>query len=1139
MENTENKKHREFKLTTASLDNRTTVLLMAVILAIMGITSYKNLPKESFPEVKIPQVFVKTVYPGNPPIDMENLITRPLEKEIHTVTGIKVLSSTSTQDNSDIIIEFNSDVDISDALQDVKDAVDQAKSELPDDLQMDPFVLELDMSEFPILNINLYGDFGIDEIKEYAEQLEDDIEGIPEISKVEIKGLNDREILLNVDPDKMVSYNLGFGDIENAINYENANVSGGDLIVDGTSRSVRTVSEFKTIEEMNNLIVKHEDGDIVYLKDVLVDHKVVDGYADPLSFARLNNKSVVSLQVIKKSGENLLSASDQIMEILADARANNTIPENLHYTVSNDQSENVRSQVSNLENSIYLGVIFVVTVLFFFLGTRNALLVGAAIPMSMLISFAIIGVLGYTINMMILFGLVLALGMLVDNAIVVVENVHRFVSKGYNLYDAIKFAVGEIAWPIIASTATTLAAFLPLAFWPGMMGSFMKLLPITLIIVLTSSLFVALIIIPVFIQTFIKIEKDEKTLKLKNVLILTGIFAAFLGLGYLTGLVWIAHLMMLVIVVTLLNHFFFHRIGILFQTKVLLWIENIYLKVLSWAVEKWRPRIILILSFVLMIVTIGFYFMSDPEIEFFPGNEPQFVNAKVELPVGTDVKATDAFMKEFEADVYTALGADSIYVESILSTVGKGAIGENEFALGNTPQKGITTVTFIDYEDRGDFSTVDKMKEMGDKLIGRYPGAVISVEKNVMGPPVGKPINIEVIGSDFNELMKVSDSVMMFLENQNIAGVEGLKLDIDVGKPELMIEIDREKARRFGLSSLQIASTIRTSLFGKEVSDFKEGEEKYPIRLRYSEKSRKDISSLMNHTITFRNNMGKLLSIPISAVADVNYSSTYGMVKRKDMDRVVTIYSNVLEGYNATEINAQLKVLMEGYSLADGYQYKFTGEQEEMAEAMSFLAKAMLIALGVIVLILVTQFNSGGKPLIIMASVLFSTIGVFGGLATFQMPFVVIMSGIGIISLAGIVVNNAIVLIDYIDLLKTERKLELGLAPDANLDLDDVKDCVINAGKTRLRPVLLTAITTVLGLLPMAIGMNVDFGGYFAELKPDIYVGGQNADFWGPLAWTVIFGLSFATFLTLIVVPMMYLLGNKIKYGVMQLQGKR
>jgi len=1137
--NIENKKHREFKLTTASLNNRTTVLLLAIILAIMGITSYRNLPKESFPEVKIPQVFVKTIYPGNPPIDMENLITRPLEKEIHTISGIKVLSSTSTQDNSDIIIEFNSDVDVSDALQDVKDAIDQAKSELPDDLQMDPIALELDVSEFPIVNINLYGDFGIDEIKEYAEKLEEDIEGVSEISKVEIKGLNDREILLNVDPEKLASYNLGFGDIESAVNYENANISGGDLIVDGTSRSVRTVSEFKSIEEMNNLIVKYEDGDIVYLKDVLADHKVIDGYADPLSFARLNNKSVVSLQVIKKGGENLLSATDQIMAILDAARENNTIPENLQYTISNDQSEEVRAQVSNLENSIYLGVILVVTVLFFFLGTRNALFVGAAIPMSMLISFAIIGVLGYTINMMILFGLVLALGMLVDNGIVVVENVHRFLSKGYNLYDAIKYAIGEIAWPIIASTATTLAAFLPMAFWPGMMGSFMKLLPITLIIVLSSSLFVALVIIPVLIQTFINPKHVEQAPKLKNVLITLGIFAAFIGLGYLTGLLWIAHLMFVVIVITLLNYLFFNRVGIWFQTQGLNWIENIYLKILSWAVEKWRPRIILILSFFLMIGTIGFYFSSDPKIEFFPGNEPQFINVKVELPLGTDVRATDVFMKQLEADVNDALGADTIYVESILSTVGKGAVGENEMALGNTPHKGITTVTFIDYEDRGDFSTVDKLKELSDDLIGKYPGATISVEKNLMGPPVGKPINIEIIGYDFNELMVVSDSVRTFLENQSIAGVEGLKLDIDIGKPELMIEIDREKARRFGLSSLQIASTIRTSLFGKEISDFKEGEEKYPIRLRYSAEARNDIRSLMNHTISFRNNMGKLLSIPISAVADISYSSTYGMVKRKDMDRVVTIYSNVLEGYNPNEINAQLKVLMEGYDLPDAYRYKFTGEQEEMGEAMSFLMRAMLIALGVIVLILVTQFNSGAKPMIIMASVLFSTIGVFGGLATFHMPFVVIMSGIGIISLAGIVVNNAIVLIDYIDLLKTEKKQQLGLAPDANLDLADVKECVINAGKTRLRPVLLTAITTVLGLLPMAIGMNVDFGGYLMELKPDIYVGGQNADFWGPLAWTVIFGLSFATFLTLIVVPMMYLLGNKIKYGILKLQGKR
>lgn len=1128
--NIKEKKPREFKLTTAAIQNINTVVLLAILLAVIGFVSYRNLPKESFPEVEMPMVFVKTIYPGNAPVDMENLVTRPLEKELQSVENLKTLSSTSSQDNSDIIVELVSGTDVDEALADVKDKVDQAKSELPDDLPTDPIVLEFDFSEFPILNINLFGDFSVEEIREYAEMLEEEIEKIDEVSKIEIKGLNDREILLNVDKNKMKAMGLSFNDIENAVNFENMNISGGDLIVNGERRAIRTNGEFTSLEEMENLIVKHEEGNIVYLKDVLKNNRVVDGFADPLTFARLNGKSVVSLQVVKKSGENLLDATEQIMNVLYNARKNKTIPDNLNYYISNDQSEQVKKQVNNLENSIILGVIFVVTTLFFFLGTRNALFVGTAIPMSMLISFVVISVLGYTINMMILFGLVLALGMLVDNAIVVVENSYRFISQGYSLFESIKRSVGEIAWPIIASTATTLAAFVPLAFWPGMVGNFMKLLPITLIIVLTSSLFVALVIIPVLIRIFAKPGKENGYVTGRKRIILFSVLGFISAIGFLTGVNALGSLALIIIIITALNHLFFFKLSKIFQERFLTWLEGFYLKVLNYVLKGARPWIILGVTFISLIGTIIFFGASESKVEFFPPNEPSFINVMVDLPVGSDIRVTNDFMYDIEKEVEKVLKSDSLIIESVLTSVGKGVVGQNEQAFGNTPQKGMTTISFIDYDERPEgYNTSESLKKLSDHLINKYPGVKIKVEKNLMGPPVGNAINLEVSGEDFDELVNLTENIVYFINSKEIPGIEGLDVDIETDKPEMIIRVDRDKARRFGLSTAQIGGAIRTSLFGKDISDYKTGEDEYPIRLRYAEEYRNNIDELLNHKLVFRNNQGRMMSVPIRSVADVKYSTSYGTVKRKDMDRVLTISSNVLEGYNANEINAQLKELMKSYELPEGYTYKFTGEQEEMAEASSFLMRAMLIGVAVIIIILVSQFNSIAKPIIIVASVLFSTIGVFGGLATFKMNFVIIMTGVGIISLAGIVVNNAIVLIDYIDLLKDRERAKLGIDKEDNLPISNSLHCIVEGGKTRLRPVLLTAITTVLGLLPMALGMNIDFGGLLTEFAPNIYFGGENADFWGPMAWTVIFGLSFATFLTLFVVPSMYLIGNRMK----------
>ncbi len=1121
---------RNFRLTTAAIKNKNTIILLTLVLAVFGITTYINMPKESFPDIKIPKIFVKTVYPGNPPVDMENLITRPLEKELHTIKGVKKLTSTSSQDNSDIVVEFKSDYDIKQALQDVKDAIDRAKSDLPDDLKMDPMAKELDASEFPILSINMYGDFSMEELRKISDDLKNDLEAIPEISKVNIKGLNDRQININVDKEKLLANNISFKKIEDAIKFENMSISGGDLVVDNTRRSVRIDGEFKSIDEMNDIIIKHEKGNIVYLRDVIDGGRVVDGYVDPLTYARLDGQNVVSLSVVKKGGENLLAATDKINAVLKKDRKEGVIPDNMKIVITNDMSDIVKKQVNNLENSIIMGMIFVISILFFFLGLRNALFVGLAIPMSMLISFVILGLMGYTINMMILFGLVLALGMLVDNAIVVVENVYRFIDRGHTVFEATRQAVGEIAWPIIASTATTLAAFLPLIFWPGLVGSFMSLLPVTLVVVLSASLFVALVIVPTFIIIFVKEENQEHPPLKKKVLRSLLIMAVIIIPGYAVHIYWLANFTLFMAVLTALNYAFLYKWSVKFQGSFLSWLENYYLKVLNWALSGHKPRWLLGGGFVLLVATVFFFKSAGGDVLFFPNNQPRYLNITMKLPIGTDIDSTNNFATFINKKLDRILAKDSSIVKSVLTTVGKGAVGEREMSFGNTPEKALITVTFIDYDKRRNHrSTSEIMKEIADSLIGKYPGVQISVEKNKMGPPTGKPVNIEISGKDYPSLIKWSDSLMAFIENSGIPGIEELKRDLDNGKPELIIDIDREKARRFGMSTAQIASTIRTSLFGKEISDFKEGEDKYPIRLRYSKKYRDNISSLMNQNIIFRNNRGKLMEVPVSAVASFSYSNTYGSVNRKDMDRVITVYSNVLEGYNANKINAQLRTLLAGFHLPEGYKVSFTGEQQDQNEAADFLMRALAIAISLIFLILVTQFNSFAKPFIIMISVLFSTIGVFGGLATFHMDFVIIMTGIGIISLAGIVVNNAIVLIDYIDLLKARRKKELGMEPEENLPIEETIQCVVRAGNTRLRPVLLTAITTVLGLVPMAIGLNISFGKLLTKFDPNFYIGGENADFWGPMSWTVIFGLTFATFMTLVLVPVMYVVGNKIK----------
>lgn len=1147
-------KLKKFGLSTLATKNRTTVFVLTLIIMLSGLYAYIDVPKESFPEIVIPQVYIGTAYPGNSPTDVEKLITRPLEKELNTITGVDEIVSSSAPGFSAIEVKFTFDVTPEEALRKVKDKVDVAMSDpdFPKDLPADPNVFEFNISELvPIMNINLSGDFSLDDLKDYAEILEERIETLPEISKVDIRGVMDKEVEVQVDYLKAEAMQVSFNDIAGAIQQENVSISGGDILVDDFRRTLQVVGEFKTVRDLESIIVKSEGGFNVYLRDLAT---VSFREKEKESYAREYMKPVVTLDIKKRAGQNIIAASDKINAILAEA-IENDLPATLNVSVTNDQSEDIRSQVDELQNSIIFGVILVVGVLLFFLGLRNASFVGIAIPLSMFLSFMVLYAMGITFNIMVLFSLVLALGMLVDNGIVVVENIYRLMDeKGFSSVKASIYGVGEVAWPIIASTATTLAAFLPLAIWPGIFGEFMKYLPITLIIVLSSSLFVALVINPVFTAVFMRVGAQKvnkrRTAIIALVSIVIGLLLVFFSYGPATetedplaALRVLGNIFLLAGILGLLNAFVLVPAGNRFQEGFLPRLERGYERFLSWVLAGFKPWLFFfgtILLFILSFVLLGIF---TPKVEFFPANEPQYLNIFIEKPIGTSIEATNEVALDIERRVTEVVNRDkfkrpnkttgeleSFLVNSIIGQVGNGTSDPNAGPqLGNTPHKARITVSFVKFPERRGISTNDVLNAIRDEL-RNYPEAEIVVAKNENGPPQGAPINIEVKGADYDTVLVYAENIKRFIEQRRIGGIEELKLDVNKQKPEMPVTINRDKARRYGLSTYQVGDAIRTALYGREVSTFKDGEDDYPINIRFNEGYRNNADALMNQKITFRDpSNGRIKQVPISAVADYEKSNTFSVVKRKDLDRLVTIQSNVLEGYNANEIVTTLKQELLAFEMPDGYTWEFTGQQEEQAKELAFLVKALLIALFIIFLIIVAQFNSVSTPFIIGFSVFFSMIGVFLGLVIFQMDFVILMTMVGIISLAGVVVNNAIVLIDYTNLIRERRREELGI-PDGRLPFGEVVKAIVEGGKTRLRPVLLTAITTILGLLPLAIGLNIDFVGFMVDYDPNFFIGGDNNVFWKPMSWAIIYGLTFATFLTLVIVPVMYWYLARVKY---------
>ena len=977
------------------------------------------------------------------------------------------------------------------------------------------------------------------------------METIPEINAVDIRGVQEKKVKIEIRKYDAESKNVSFGDIEGAIQSENTTIGAGNLQIDGIDNFIIIEGKFQDYRDLSNLIVKHEDQDNVYLRDV-ADVSFTD--ADTTSYARQNGQPVVMLDVKKRAGGNIINAIDQLKVIVEDLEQ--SFPKDMSITYTNDQSVMIRSQISNLENSIVFGVILVVFVLLFFLGLRNALFVGIAIPFSMFLSFILLNAAGVSLNIMVLFSLVLALGMLVDNGIVVVENVYRFMDEGYGAIEATKKGVGEVAWPIIASTATTLAAFVPLALWPGMIGEFMQYLPITLIIVLGSSLFVALVINPVLLAVLMKVENEKSSNKkfLRSFILLASLGILFVVLGINT----LGNLFLIIAGLILLNRFVLYPGTLWFQHKLLPKIEAVYQKFLAWVLHKKRPVWIILGTFFTLILSFILTGIFPPKVLFFPENQPNYINVFVELPVGTNIAQTNkttlaikeaidkvlnspidegdtvSYYQVADIEIKDTIITKTPFVSSIIEQVGKGTSDPNAGpSFGETPHKSRITVSFCEFSHRKGLNTSNVKRKIESALMGKFHADItIIVDKEQNGPPQKPPVNIEITGgTNYGELTKKAEKIQQFLMAQNIVGLQKLKLDVEINKAEIQVDIDREYAKRVGLSTGQIAQSLRTSLFGKDVSTYNYKEEDYDINIRFDESYRKNLSSILQQKVMFMNNRGQKLSVPISAVVkDIKVVNKHAAVVRKNLNNTVTVFAGVQEGFNPNEIIVEVKDVLAKFDntndglafIKEGYQYKFTGQMEDQQKELSFLSTALLIAVFLILLILVTQFNAFSSPVIILSSVVLSLAGVFLGIVISRNDFVIIMTMIGIISLAGIVVNNAIVLVDYTNLIRKRKRKEFEIKQDVLLPNEEVKKAVIEGGKTRLRPVLLTAITTILGLFPLASGLNIDFFSLVREWDPKIFFGGDNVIFFKPMSLAIIYGLTFATFLTLVVVPTMY-----------------
>lgn len=1101
------KKYKEFFATSWAIDNKISIYVLVFIIAVFGLINYYTIPKEQIPEIVIPMITVNSVYPGTSPSDIENLVTRPLEKNLKSISGVKKITSRSVQDFSAIIVEFNTGIEIKDAKQKVKDAVDKTKKDLPVDPSfVEPSVMEIDLSEIPIQYINLSGDIPLDRLKKYADAMQDRIESLKEITRVEIGGALNREIQIDIDMYKMRAANLTFRDVDQAVSYNNMTVSGGNINLQGMSRSIRVIGEVKNIDEIRNIVINTASGALVKLKDIAF---VRDSFHEPENYARFNGKNVVTLNVIKKSGQNLLDASDKIKAIIADMQKTK-LPSNLVVQITGDQSRYTRNTVHDLNNTIIIGFILVTIVLMFFMGLVNAIFVGFSVPLSMAIAYIFLPFIGFTMNMLVMFAFIFALGIVVDDAIVVIENTHRIHRKTrMDIRLSAKYAAGEVFVPILSGTLTTLAPFFPLAFWPGVVGSFMVFIPVTLIITLFASLIVAYIFNPVFAVDFMKLDEEERPLPLPRVYKVTGVMTLAAMPFYLLALPGVANLILFIAISFILHNLYGYKVLRRFQSRFIPAMMRRYEDLLRWALKGRRPGHLLWGMIGLFVFTMILNNIVKPKVVFFPDNEPNTINTYIKMPIGTDISVTDSVARIVEQREIGVLGEKNPIVESVVTNVAFLASDNNFDNSTKSSNLAKIAVNFVEFSKRKGRRTGIYMNELRN-AVKDIPGAGIVVDKIKMGPPTGKPVNIEIAGEDLGQLALTSERFKRYVDSLQIGGIEELKSDFATGKPEIIINLDRERANFEGISAATVGDAVRTGLLGKEVAKYRDGEDQYPIMLRFEKDQREDIEQLLNLTITYRDmNSGILRQIPLSVVARIDYVNSYGQINRLNLKRVITLSSNVLGGYNANEINARLRKAIPQFEGSSDIDIRITGEQEDQKESMIFLSKALVLSLFLIMFILITQFKSMSKALIIISEVIFSLIGVLLGYMIFGMTISIIMTGMGIVALAGIVVRNGILLVEFTDVLKKQGV--------------KTRQAIIEGGKTRITPVILTATATILGLIPLAIGMNIDFKTLLSNLNPHLHFGGDNVMFFGPLSWTIIFGLSFATFLTLVMIPVMYI----------------
>ncbi|PLX88545.1 MAG: AcrB/AcrD/AcrF family protein [Desulfuromonas sp.] len=1016
-------------ISNAAIDRRSTVFALMLIIFVVGVYSYIVLPRESAPDITIPYVLVVTPYEGVASEDIENLITRPLERKLKGLKDVEEMRSVSAEGSSMITVEFMPDVDIDTALQWVREKVDQAKGDLPTDLEDDPSVMEINLSEFPILMVAVSGNADETILKGVGEELSDRIEEIPGVLDVVMSGGREREIRVEFDPERLAAYQISLTEVIQSISRENVNIPGGSIDIGAGKYLLRIPGEFTDPAQIDNLVLVNRDGRPVYFKDVTT---VYDTFEDRTSRARLDGHESVTLAIKKRTGQNIIAVADRVFALLKHAEP--MMPADVQLSVTFNESKDIRRMVSELENNIITGLILVVLVLFMFLGLRNSFFVAVAIPFSMLISFAVLQLVGITLNMVVLFSLMLALGMLVDNAIVIVENIFRHMQEGKNSVVAAKAAAAEVGWPVISSTLTTLCAFFPMTFWPGIMGEFMSYLPLTLIITLTASLFVALVINPTICGHFMTLRANQK------------------------------------------------RDGDSHETRVLRW----YRVTLEYSLS--HRALVVMAAFVLLAGIIVAYGMLGHGVELFPDIEPNRAIVEVKAPEGTSLDASNRLAEQIERVV---LGeADLRYVITEVGTAASDGMGGGSSVQSNM---GKLSLDFVEREDRQDHAN-DVLARIRDRL-APLSGAEIKVEKQKEGPPTGAPVSVELSG----ENIAVLEALLQEARNmiQDVPGLVDLKDDFSKAKPEIRVRVDREKASLLQLSTAEISRTVKAAISGTKLGVYREGKDEYNIIARLPEQRRQSVADIENLLIP--NLSGA--PVPLSTVAQVEIGTGFGAIRHIDQKRVVTISANTY-GRNSNEVLAEVQTRLAALQMPAGFAIGYSGEQEEQQKASAFLGKAFVGAVFLIMLVLVTQFNSLLQTLIVMTSVVLSLTGVFLGLMLTATPFGIIMTGIGVISLAGVVVNNAIVLIDYINQLQKEGT--------------ELRAALVKAGVVRFRPVMLTAATTILGLLPMAIGISYNF----RTLSWDI--GGESADWWGPMAVAVIFGLAFATLLTLLVVPVLY-----------------